>query len=123
MKAVVYRGPRDVSVENVPDPKIERPTDVIVQIRSTNICGSDLHMFEGRTDFETGRVFGHENLGQITEVGERAILGAGVTDRFTYTVESFTPVDAILNLVMRPVKSNAVCHDIPGGLNVARQVV
>jgi threonine dehydrogenase-like Zn-dependent dehydrogenase len=69
MKAVVYRGPRDVSVENVPDPKIERPTDVIVQIRSTNICGSDLHMFEGRTDFETGRVFGHENLGQVTEVG------------------------------------------------------
>jgi threonine dehydrogenase-like Zn-dependent dehydrogenase len=56
-------------VENVPDPKIERPTDVIVQIRSTNICGSDLHMFEGRTDFETGRVFGHENLGQIKEVG------------------------------------------------------
>lgn len=41
----------------------------------------------------------------------------------TYTVESFTPVDAILNLVMRPVKSNAVCHDIPGGLNFARQVV
>src|SRR6195952_5630258 len=69
MKAVVYRGPRDVSVENVPDPKIERPTDVIVQIRSTYICGSDLHMFEGRTDFETGRVFGHENLGQIKEVG------------------------------------------------------
>jgi hypothetical protein len=56
MKAVVYRGPRDVSVENVPDPKIERPTDAIVQIRSTNICGSDLHMFEGRTDFEKGRV-------------------------------------------------------------------
>jgi len=70
MKAVVYRGPRDVSVENVPDPKIERPTDVIVQIRSTNICGSDLHMFEGRTDFEKGRVFGHENLGQVTEVGQ-----------------------------------------------------
>jgi glutathione-independent formaldehyde dehydrogenase len=37
MKAVVYSGPRDVSVKNVPDPKIERPTDVIVQIRSTNI--------------------------------------------------------------------------------------
>jgi len=70
MKAVVYRGPREVSVENVPDPKIERPTDVIVKIRSTNICGSDLHMFEGRTAFEKGRVFGHENLGQVTEVGQ-----------------------------------------------------
>lgn len=69
MKAVVYSGPRDVSVKNVPDPKIERPTDVIVKITSTNICGSDLHMFEGRTDFETGRIFGHENLGQVKEVG------------------------------------------------------
>jgi threonine dehydrogenase-like Zn-dependent dehydrogenase len=69
MKAVVYRGPRDVSVQNVPDPKIEKPTDAIVQITSTNICGSDLHMFEGRTDFETGRIFGHENLGKVMEVG------------------------------------------------------
>ncbi|WP_151637513.1 glutathione-independent formaldehyde dehydrogenase [Noviherbaspirillum aerium] len=69
MKAVVYKGPRDVSVQNVPDPKIEKPTDAIVQITSTNICGSDLHMFEGRTDFETGRIFGHENLGKVMEVG------------------------------------------------------
>jgi glutathione-independent formaldehyde dehydrogenase len=69
MKAVVYGGPRNVSVQDVPDPKIERPTDAIVQIRSTNICGSDLHMYEGRTDFEKGRVFGHENLGQVKEVG------------------------------------------------------
>ena len=53
MKAVVYRGPNQVAVENVPDPKIERPTDAIVKITSTNICGSDLHMYEGRTDFPT----------------------------------------------------------------------
>ncbi len=70
MKAVIYNGPRDVSVENVPDPKIEKPTDVIVKITTTNICGSDLHMYEGRTDFETGRSFGHENLGEVVEVGE-----------------------------------------------------
>lgn len=69
MKAVVYNGPRDVSVKDVPDPKIERPTDVIVKITSTNICGSDLHMYEGRTDFEKGRTFGHENLGEVVEVG------------------------------------------------------
>lgn len=60
MKAVVYNGLRDVSVKEVPDAKIERPTDVLVRITSTNICGSDLHMYEGRTDFEKGRVFGHE---------------------------------------------------------------
>jgi glutathione-independent formaldehyde dehydrogenase len=69
MKAVVYNGPRDVSVSDVADPKIERPTDALVRITSTNICGSDLHMYEGRTDLEKGKVIGHENLGQVIEVG------------------------------------------------------
>ena len=69
MKAVVYNGPRDVSVSNVPDAKIEKPTDVVVRMTTTNICGSDLHMYEGRTSFKKGRVFGHENLGQVIEVG------------------------------------------------------
>src|SRR3954471_23983531 len=67
MKAVVYEGPRQVSVKVVPDARIERPTDVLVRITSANICGSDLHMYEGRTDFEPGRWFGHENLGQVVE--------------------------------------------------------
>jgi glutathione-independent formaldehyde dehydrogenase len=70
MKAVVYNGPREVSVSNVDDAAIEEPTDALVRITSTNICGSDLHMYEGRTDFETGRAFGHENLGVVEEVGD-----------------------------------------------------
>src|SRR5689334_1893697 len=70
MKAVVYRGPRDVRVEEVPEPKIEKPTDVLVKISSTNICGSDLHMYEGRTDVEVGKVLGHENLGEVIEIGK-----------------------------------------------------
>ena len=70
MRAVVYDGPRRVSVQDVPDARIERPTDALVRITTTNICGSDLHMYEGRTDFETGRWFGHENLGQVIEVGD-----------------------------------------------------
>ncbi|MBV8928662.1 MAG: alcohol dehydrogenase catalytic domain-containing protein, partial [Mycobacteriaceae bacterium] len=70
MKAVVYDGPRQVSVKDVPDARIERPTDVLVRITTTNICGSDLHMYEGRTDFETGRWFGHENMGEVIEVGD-----------------------------------------------------
>ncbi|MAM56229.1 MAG: aldehyde dehydrogenase, partial [Salinicola sp.] len=49
MKAVVYEGPRQVSTKDVPDAKIERPTDVLVRVTTTNICGSDLHMYEGRT--------------------------------------------------------------------------
>lgn len=70
MKAVVYNGPRDVGVQDVDDARIEQPTDVIVRITTTNICGSDLHMYEGRTDFESGGVFGHENLGQVVETGD-----------------------------------------------------
>jgi threonine dehydrogenase-like Zn-dependent dehydrogenase len=73
MKAVVYNGPRNVSVKDVPDAKIEQPTDVVVKITSTNICGSDLHMYEGRTDFAPGSVFGHENLGQVVEVGDAVV--------------------------------------------------
>jgi threonine dehydrogenase-like Zn-dependent dehydrogenase len=65
MKALVYNGPRDVRVEQMPDAGIERATDVLVQITSTNICGSDLHMYEGRTDMEPGRILGHENLGLL----------------------------------------------------------
>ncbi len=70
MKAVVYKGPRDVAVTDVPDARIEDPNDILVRITTTNICGSDLHMYEGRTSFETGRVFGHENMGQVIEVGD-----------------------------------------------------
>ncbi|MDQ2734274.1 MAG: alcohol dehydrogenase catalytic domain-containing protein, partial [Pseudomonadota bacterium] len=69
MKALVYNGPRKVSVEQVPDAKIERATDVLVKVTSTNICGSDLHMYEGRSSMEPGRILGHENLGVVIEVG------------------------------------------------------
>ena len=69
MRAVVYRAPYEVSVDNVDDPRIEHPNDVIVKVTSTAICGSDLHMYEGRTAAEPGIVFGHENLGTIVEVG------------------------------------------------------
>jgi len=74
MKALVYRGPRDIRVEDVPDPQIQESTDVLVRITSTNICGSDLHMYEGRTNVEKGKVLGHENLGEVIEVGEAVRL-------------------------------------------------
>lgn len=69
MRAVVYNGAGDVSLEDVPDPIIERPTDAIIKVTATNICGSDLHMYEGRTDLKPGTVIGHENLGEVVEVG------------------------------------------------------
>lgn len=70
MRAVVYHGPKNVSVDEVPDAAIEKPTDALIRITTTNICGSDLHMYEGRTDVEVGKVLGHENLGEVIEVGE-----------------------------------------------------
>src|SRR6195952_5382226 len=70
MKALVYHGPKKISVDTVPDPKIEKLTDVIIKLTTTNICGSDLHMYEGRTDVEKGKILGHENLGEVVEVGK-----------------------------------------------------
>lgn len=80
MHAIVYNGPREVSIKNVPDPRLERPTDALVRITSTNICGSDLHMYEGRTAVEQGKVLGHENLGEVIEVGN-AVDRVRVGDR------------------------------------------
>ena len=69
MRALVYNGPRDVQVKDMPDARVERPTDALVRITRTNICGSDLHMYEGRTDMRPGRILGHENVGEVIEVG------------------------------------------------------
>ena len=70
MKALVYHGPKKVSVDKVPDAKLEKLTDVVIELTTTNICGSDLHMYEGRTDVEKGKILGHENLGEVVEVGK-----------------------------------------------------
>ncbi len=80
MRALVYNGARDVAVKDVPDATIEAPTDALVRITATNICGSDLHMYEGRTDLEPGKVIGHENLGEVIEVGP-AVTAVKVGDR------------------------------------------
>ena len=80
MRAVVYKKPFEVSVENVEDPKMDHPNDVIVRVTSTCICGSDLHMYEGRTAAEPGIIFGHENMGVIEEVGS-AVKNLSVGDR------------------------------------------
>src|SRR6476646_2750050 len=70
MKAAVWQGKRDVRVETVPDPTIEEPTDAIVRITSTAICGSDLHLYEVLAPYLTpGDVLGHEPMGIVEEVG------------------------------------------------------
>ncbi|MET7370459.1 zinc-dependent alcohol dehydrogenase [Streptomyces sp. NPDC005566] len=70
MRALTWQGKRDVRVETVPDPKIEDPTDVIVKITSTGICGSDLHLYEVLGPYlDPGDILGHEPMGIVEEVG------------------------------------------------------
>ena len=70
MKAVTWQGKRDVRVEEVPDPVIQDPTDAIVRITTTAICGSDLHLYEVMGPFlDPGDILGHEPMGVVEEVG------------------------------------------------------
>ena len=70
MKAVTWHGKRDVRVDEVPDPRLEAPTDAIIRITSTAICGSDLHLYEVLGPFlAKGDVLGHEPMGIVEEVG------------------------------------------------------
>ncbi len=70
MKAVAWHGKRDVRVDNVPDPTIQKPNDAIVRITTTALCGSDLHLYEVLGPFiDEGYVLGHEPMGIVEEVG------------------------------------------------------
>ena len=70
MKALTWQGKRSVSVEEVPDPRIQEPTDAIVRITSTGLCGSDLHLYEVLGMFiDEGDVLGHEPMGVVEEAG------------------------------------------------------
>ena len=81
MKALVYHGPGQKAWEEVPDPKIIDPTDVIVQVDTTTICGTDLHILKGDVPAVTdGRILGHEGVGTISEVGQ-AVSKLAVGDR------------------------------------------
>jgi glutathione-independent formaldehyde dehydrogenase len=69
VQALVFHGPRKVAVEEVDDPSIEEPLDAVIRITTANICGSDLHPYEGRSHLDDGMVVGHENMGIVEEVG------------------------------------------------------
>ena len=81
MKALCWHGSGDVRVDTVPDPKIIDPTDVIVKITASGICGSDLHLFDGfMPTMESGDILGHEPMGIVAEVGS-AVKNLKVGDR------------------------------------------
>jgi threonine dehydrogenase-like Zn-dependent dehydrogenase len=70
MKALVWHGKEDVRCDNVPDAKIEQPTDIVVRITATAICGSDLHLYDGlMPTMKEGDILGHEPMGIVEEVG------------------------------------------------------
>ncbi|THJ65179.1 glutathione-dependent formaldehyde dehydrogenase [Arthrobacter echini] len=81
MKAVTWQGKRNVSVDNVPDPTIQEPTDAIIRVTSTAICGSDLHLYEILGPYMAkGDILGHEPMGIVEEVGS-AVTNLKVGDR------------------------------------------
>lgn len=81
MKAVVFRGVGDIRVEDVPEPKIEKPTDAIVQLTANAICGTDLHVVRGTlSGLKPGTILGHEGVGIVEQVGS-AVRNLNVGDR------------------------------------------
>ena len=81
MQALTWQGKRSVSVEEVPDPVIQEPTDAIVKITSSAICGSDLHLYEVLGPYmHKGDVIGHEPMGVVVEVGS-AVSNLAIGDR------------------------------------------
>ncbi|BBI63496.1 hypothetical protein HSBAA_48020 [Vreelandella sulfidaeris] len=71
MKAIVYHGIGDIRLDDVPEPKIQDPTDAIVRLTASAICGTDLHFIRGTfSDMQEGTILGHEGVGIVEEVGE-----------------------------------------------------
>lgn len=81
MRAVCWEGKKEVKVVNVPDPKILNPRDAILRITSTAICGSDLHLYNGRVaTMQSGDILGHEFMGEVVEVG-KGVTNLSIGDR------------------------------------------
>ena len=71
MRALAWHGEEDVRVDDVPEPEIENPTDAVIDITATAICGSDLHLYDGyMPSMQEGDVLGHEPMGEVIEVGD-----------------------------------------------------
>ena len=78
MRALTWHGKHDVRVETMPDPQIVNPRDAIIQVTSTAICGSDLHLFDGVIPgMQAGDILGHEFMGVVEDVGAESTLAKG----------------------------------------------
>ena len=117
MEAVVYTGPGNVAVQDVPRPQIQYPTDVIVKLTSSAICGSDLHMYEGHTDANTGLVFGHEPMGVVEEVGDAVeLVKAGDRVVMPFNIACGNCINCVRGMTNACLTMNP--HDPGAGLRV-----
>jgi glutathione-independent formaldehyde dehydrogenase len=82
MEAVVLKSPRHISVESVEDAVLQKPTDALLRLTSTAVCGTDLHIYEGRLGDGSPMVIGHEPLGVVEKVGSD-VVNVRVGDRVT----------------------------------------
>lgn len=105
MKAVMFKGNGKMAVEEIEDARIEQPTDVLIRITSTGICGSDLHMFEGRTTAKPGMAMGHENMGVIEEIGD-AVQQLRVGDRAWWRLSTSRAAPASTARADSPVRAS-----------------
>src|ERR1700737_1479174 len=81
MRALVYHGPGQREWDEVPDPVIEQPTDIVVRIETSTICGSDLHILKGDVpETKPGTILGHEAVGTVVAVGS-AVSTVQIGDR------------------------------------------
>jgi len=117
MKALVFHNPKNVSVDNVEDPRIEENTDVILKVTSTAICGSDLHIFNGFIPQPKSMVLGHEFMGIVEEIGS-GITNLKVGDRVVvpFPVSCGTCHFCNMNLPTHCESSNPEHYGPEGGL-------
>jgi threonine dehydrogenase-like Zn-dependent dehydrogenase len=91
MRALTWHGRHDVRVDTVPDPEIVNPRDAIIKITSAAICGSDLHLYDGYIPtMRAGDILGHENMGEVVEVGAKSTLKVGQKVVIPFTVSCGT---------------------------------
>ncbi|TFI58603.1 glutathione-dependent formaldehyde dehydrogenase [Sphingomonas parva] len=87
MRALTWHGRHDVRVDTVPDPEIVNPRDAIIKVTSTAICGSDLHLYDGYIPtMRAGDILGHENMGEVVEVGSKSTLKVGQRVVIPFTI-------------------------------------
>src|SRR3954471_16740765 len=80
MHAVTFQAPHEIAVVEKPDPELEAPTDAIIRVEATGVCGSDLHIYHGRVQIEPGFTIGHEYVGVVEAVGD-GVTSVAVGDR------------------------------------------